>query len=255
MTAVCKTRHDRVGVSAHNPGTVAGVSARTFKLACAEKRVAHSTKNRNHEAKAHRQLNRLLRKENNQEHGTESRMFRTSLQLTPGKAPKIFSSTTKDHTNKTHTTNWTETISMHPVWTNLPLWLGLDSYWLTLKIWCKLQTDPLGHFGSRAFGAGNFKSTAVQKSRTAWSCLSRCSCVPSKLKKGCPLRVQTTERLPTLPAQPFREQRQFCTNERRAFRTKSHTTHQKENEGQRLNNSWARLGTPTRGSMRLKSRK
>ena len=47
-----KTRHDRVGVSAHNPGTVAGVTARTFKLICAGKeKWQQSTEKRDHKAK------------------------------------------------------------------------------------------------------------------------------------------------------------------------------------------------------------
>ena len=42
---------DRVGVSAHNPGTVAGVTARTFKLICAGKeKWQQSTENRDHKA-------------------------------------------------------------------------------------------------------------------------------------------------------------------------------------------------------------
>ena len=48
---MCKTRHDRVGVSAHNPETVAGVTARTFKLICAGKeKWQQSTENRDHKA-------------------------------------------------------------------------------------------------------------------------------------------------------------------------------------------------------------
>ena len=49
-----------MGASAHNPGTVAGVSARTCKLVCAERKMLHNTENRDREAKVQRQLNRSL---------------------------------------------------------------------------------------------------------------------------------------------------------------------------------------------------
>ena len=89
---------------------------------------------------------------------------------------------------------------------------------LTLKIWCELQPDLLGHFGSCPFGPSDFESCGGPEEQYGLELFVSLFLCAKQVEEGVvDVRVdaaccmsQTTERLPALLAQPFQEQR-FCT--------------------------------------------